>query len=321
MNKLYSIAVNTFLETIRQPVYGVILLTTAGLLVLNLGLAMFSLTDDNKVLQDLGLSTMLLSGLFLAAFSATGVLTREIENKTVLTVVSKPVGRPQFIFGKFLGIALALSVAFFLCALVFFLTIRNQVFQTARDPYDFPVMIFGFGALFAIFLVGAFCNYFYGTSFQSFSVLLAVPVMSVAVAVVGFVGKEWKIVRFGEGMFAPQITIAVVLVFLAVLVLAAVAIAASTRLGQVMTLLICSGVLMLGITSDYLFGRYRDSVWVADVLYRITPNFGYFWVSDALIAEHEISLGYLGITSSYAVCYILGVLLIGVALFQKRELG
>jgi hypothetical protein len=182
-------------------------------------------------------------------------------------------------------------------------------------------MLFGFGGLCLIFLVGTFCNYFYGTPFQSFTVLLAVPVMALAVGIVAFVGKEWQIVPFGQDMLNPQLVIAVTLVFIAVLVLAAVAIAASTRLGQVMTLLICFAVLMLGITSDYLFGQYRDVSLLADVLYRITPNFGFFWISDALIAEHDVTLSYLGVSSSYAVFYILGILLAGVALFQKRELG
>ena len=76
-SKAYSIAWNTFLETIRQPIYGVILLATSLMLVMNLGLAMFTLEDDNKLLYVLGLSTLLLSGLFLSAFSASGVLSRE----------------------------------------------------------------------------------------------------------------------------------------------------------------------------------------------------------------------------------------------------
>ena len=85
--RFYALALNCFVETIRQPIYGVIMLVTAILMVLNVSLAAFTLENDDKLLIDLGLSTLLLSGLFLSAFSAAGVLSREIENKTVLTVM------------------------------------------------------------------------------------------------------------------------------------------------------------------------------------------------------------------------------------------
>ena len=60
------------------------------------------------MLIDIGMATVFVAGGLLAAFVATGVLTREIENKTALTVISKPVGRPLFVLGKFLGVAGAL---------------------------------------------------------------------------------------------------------------------------------------------------------------------------------------------------------------------
>ena len=77
--KLFAIAANTLLEAVRQPIYGVILMVTAGLLMLNVALAGFTLEDDNKLLQDLGLSTLLLSGLFLAAFSATARFRKAVS--------------------------------------------------------------------------------------------------------------------------------------------------------------------------------------------------------------------------------------------------
>ena len=113
VQRFLALANNTFVETVRQPIYAVLLLATAAMLVLNVSLAGFTLEDDDKLLLDLGLSTLMLSGLFLSAFSATGVLTREIENKTVLTVISKPVGRPLFILGKFAGLLAALLLAFY----------------------------------------------------------------------------------------------------------------------------------------------------------------------------------------------------------------
>jgi len=324
ISKLLSIARNTFTETIRQPIYGVVLMVTAGLLVLNLALAAFTLEDDNKLLKDLGLSTLLLSGLFLAAFSATGVLTREIENKTVLTVISKPVARPVFILGKFLGLAAALGVGFYLCSLVFLMTVRHRVLQTATDPYDMPVIVFGLGAVAVALAVAGFCNYFYGMQFGSTSVALLVPLTSAAMALICLIDKDWHIQRFGKDFLDGQILAATALIFLAVLVLAAVALAASTRLGPVATLVICTAALLMGLTSDSLLGRWQegtDVAWLARAAYRALPNIGFFWVADALTAEYTVGADYVGLACLYALLYVGALLLIAVALFQKRQLG
>ena len=66
--KLLGIGSNTFRETIRQPVYGLLLAFTMGLLIFNPMLAGYTLDDDNKFMQEAGLSTLLVSGLLFAAF-------------------------------------------------------------------------------------------------------------------------------------------------------------------------------------------------------------------------------------------------------------
>src|SRR5690606_27955164 len=97
-------------------------------------------SDDNKLLVDMGLSTLALAGLLLAAFTATGVLSNEIENKTVLTTISKPVSRPMFVLGKFAGVAAALVLAYATLAIIFLLTVRHKVMMTASDRFDMPVI-------------------------------------------------------------------------------------------------------------------------------------------------------------------------------------
>ena len=146
---LVTIARNAFLESIRQPIHAVLICAALLALVLNVNLAGYTLEDDNKLLVDLGLSTLFLSGLLMAAFTATSVLSREIENKTVLTVVSKPVPRPQVVVGKFLGVAAAIATAYWLLAAVFLLTVRHRVQSSVReeDIFDPPVVTFGLLAI------------------------------------------------------------------------------------------------------------------------------------------------------------------------------
>ena len=69
LNQLISIAKNTFKETIRQPVYAVIIIAVMLLLIISPSITMYSLGDDNKLLRELGLSTLFLAGLFIAIFA------------------------------------------------------------------------------------------------------------------------------------------------------------------------------------------------------------------------------------------------------------
>ncbi len=319
--KLFSVAANCFTETIRQPIYGVILCVTAAILVLNVGLSMFTLDSDDKILKDIGLSTLLMSGLFLAAFSAAGVIGREIENKTVLTVVSKPVSRPVFLVGKFLGLAGALTLAWYLGSLVFLLTVRHRVMERSSQNFDMPVIVFGFGAVLATVLIGAFCNYLYGTEFTSFAIKLVTPLLTIAALLVCLIDPQWKLQSFAKDFIDNQIIAAVTLVFLAVLVLTAIAVAASTRLSQVMTLAVCTGILLLGLVSDYLFGRHADTNVVAQIAYWMAPNIGFLWVTDAITQGNPITVQYVGIASLYALAYTAAAVCFGVALFQRREVG
>jgi ABC-type transport system involved in multi-copper enzyme maturation permease subunit len=257
----------------------------------------------------------------LAAFSATGVLAREIENKTVLTVISKPVGRPVFIVGKFLGLAGALSVAFYLCGIVFLFTLRHRVLQTASDKFDMPVLIFGVGGLLLTLGVAGVCNFLYRMTFASTAVKLSIPIFTIAWVLVCLISPAWELQSIGHDFGDGQLLAATGLVFLAVLVLTAVAMAASTRFREVVTLVVCVAVLEVGLVSDYLFGRYSDQSWLADVIYRFVPNLAFFWVADALTAGNVVTVDYVLGVSSYAACYILAALLLAIALFQRREVG
>ena len=319
--KLWGIAGNSFTETVRQPIYGVILLVTTGLLILNVGISGYTLDDDNKLLKDLGLSTLLMSDLFLAAFSAAGILSREIENKTVLTVVSKPVSRPLFLVAKFLGLSGALLLAFYLSTIVFLLTMRHKVMERASDEYDLPVILFGFGAVLACVLVAAFCNYLYDMHFASTAIALALPLMSLALALVALIGPHWEIQPFGQDFMDGQLIGACLLVFAMLLILTAVAVAVSTRFGEVATLTICTAVLLGGLVSDTLFGQYRETYLVAKVAYWLAPNLAFLWVTDALTQQNDITLRYVGTAFGYSILLVVAYLSIGVAAFQKREVG
>lgn len=261
-----AIVRNTFVESIRQPIFLVMIGVGLIALVLNLNLSAFTLDDDNKFLLDMGLATIFLCGLLIAAFVATSVLTREIANRTVLTVVSKPVGRPLFIFGKYVGVSTAIFVATTILSCAFLLTLRHSVMQTARDEIDLPVVLYGVGALVLSVGIGMWCNYFYGWVFTSTTVGALFPLSIAAYVLVLFTSPEWQI-QFFVVDFQFQVLLALFAMMLALLIMSAVAIAASTRLGQVMTIFVCILVFVLGLMSNHVFGR---QAYDADVLAQIT---------------------------------------------------
>jgi ABC-type transport system involved in multi-copper enzyme maturation permease subunit len=319
--KAGAIAVNTFLETVRQPIYGVVLGATLFLMILNVGLAAFTLDDDDKLLAELGLSTLLLSGLFLASFSATSVLTREIENKTVLTVISKPVSRPVFLLGKFAGLVAALSLAYYLNFLGFFYSIQHKVLQTSADPWHGPVLVFGLGGVIFSCIVAGVRNYWRGKEFITSALGLGLPLLTIGAIVTCFFGREWKMQPFLTGLPNLNVLLAAVIIYFAVLMLAAIALAASTRVGQLATLMICLSVLTFGLVSDYLLSEAATRSWLADAVYRHVPNFSVFWVIDAVNNKQAIPPSYIGLSAGYSALFSLAALLVGVSLFQRREVG
>jgi ABC-type transport system involved in multi-copper enzyme maturation permease subunit len=319
---LLALARNAFLESIRQPVHAVLICAALLALLLNVNIAGYTLEDDNKLLVDLGLSTLFLSGLLMAAFTATGVLAREIENKTVLTVVSKPVARPLVVIGKFLGVAGAIAIAYGLLALVFLLTVRHRVQSSVReeDIFDPPVVTFGLIAVVLTFLIAALANYLYRWSFPATFALTGFVMATLAWALISCISRTWRL-QDPRTDFDPQLMIGLALVFEAIVVLTAIAIAASTRLGQIATLLVCMGVFLVGLVGEYfLSAATAGRAWLRP-LAAVVPNMQFFWPADALTQGSTITPLYLGTVTLYAACVVVAAMSLAVMLFQTRDVG
>ena len=110
LSRIFAIARNAFREAVRDRVlYNlvlfVLLLTAAAIFIGEL-----SGGQERKVIVDLGLSAMLLFGTFIAIFVGVGLVYKEIEKRTIYAIFSKPVGRGEFLLGKYLGLCLTLFV-------------------------------------------------------------------------------------------------------------------------------------------------------------------------------------------------------------------
>lgn len=107
--RIVAIARNTFREAVRDRVLYNLVLFVLLLSVSAIFLGAASASQDAKIIVDLGLSAMLLFGAFIAVFVGVGLVWKEIERRTVSAIFAKPVGRGEFLLGKYLGLCATLA--------------------------------------------------------------------------------------------------------------------------------------------------------------------------------------------------------------------
>jgi ABC-2 type transport system permease protein len=320
MDKLFTIAKNTFVETLRQPVYSIIIIAALLLFFISPSIAMYTMGDDNKLLRELGLSTLFLASLFIAIFAASGAVAEEIENKTILTVLSKPVQRPIFILAKFLGVAAAVAMAHYICTIALLMSIRHGVLESVNDTHDWTVIGAAGLAVLLTCLLSAFFNYAYDWKFTSTAMVLLAIFFTIGIIFLAFIDRDWKFNPANNKIAAVDIY-GSVLLFLAALIITALAVALSCRFNIVVTLSGCVGIFLLGLVSDWAFGALAKTHLWAKICYFALPNLQIFWISDAIYEESAIPLKYVLISASYALCYTAGILALAVTLFQRRQVG
>ncbi len=110
MKILWVLASNTFRETVRDKILYNLVFFALGLMAFSLMLGDWSLFAREYVIKDFALAVMSLFGLFMAVFVGIGLIQKEIQRKTVLTLLARPFPRWKFIVGKYLGLLAVLAV-------------------------------------------------------------------------------------------------------------------------------------------------------------------------------------------------------------------
>lgn len=137
-----AIAWVTAKETLLQPLF--LILTLVGLF----GLFIFpflpyhTFGEDVKIVVSQGLTVVKLACVFLAIWTASTSIADEIEGKTALMILAKPVGRQKFVFGKYLGVMIAVTALFFILGVFFLNTVSYKLVYDARESAkDLPTAI------------------------------------------------------------------------------------------------------------------------------------------------------------------------------------
>ncbi len=131
MRRILSVAHNTFIEAIRDRVLYSLILFALIMILSSLVFASISADQYNKIVKDLGLTSISIIGILISVFLGIGLVYKEVERKTVYNIFSKPIKRYEFIFGKYLGLGITLFVitagmALILFLLVLFIEIRYE---------------------------------------------------------------------------------------------------------------------------------------------------------------------------------------------------
>jgi len=108
--RVAAIARNAFREAVRDRVLYNLVVFVLLLIAGAIFLGEISAGQEAKIIVDLGLSAILLFGVFIAIFVGVGLVYKEIERRTLYAILSKPIGRGEFLLGKYLGLCLTLLV-------------------------------------------------------------------------------------------------------------------------------------------------------------------------------------------------------------------
>lgn len=140
--RIAAIAANTLTELTRQKVFYVLLIFALVLIGSSVFLARFSFQQEFQILKDVSLGAMSIFGSLLAIVATARLIPQDIEDRTVYTILAKPVPRFEYLLGKLFGViallAISLAVMSALFALILYAREQTILGETARQMSNAP---------------------------------------------------------------------------------------------------------------------------------------------------------------------------------------
>lgn len=285
--RLGVVATGTLKEVIRQPIFVLVTVIAAVFLLLNTIIPFFAFEDETKMYIDCSLSTMLLAGLFTTIWTAASSISEEVEAKTAMTMLSKPIMRWQFILGKYLGIMQSAMWMMLILAVVFL--------PATYYKYGYDQKETGKGRM----------EYFEWTNFGSL---------------------DFQVLFFHPERLETAISVipGIALVFMQVAVIGAVSVMLSTRLPMLVNVVTCIAIYMVGHLTPQLVASGDQMVFVqfvGQLFASILPALESFDTSAAVATGKDIPAGYIGYAALYSLCYIAVSMLLAFILFEDHDLA
>jgi len=300
-----AISTNTFREAVRQPVFWAIIALTATLMCLSVVFVGFALGEEMRFVRDAGLTSITIAGLLMAIFLSSSVVADEIDKKTALSVLCKPVRRSQFILGKYFGILLAIFVGFAILTIVFFITV-----WWFESEIKYITLLRSLGKpLNPIWIT---TDFFTDTPLEG---------KTVTFSIIG--SLFWSDAGHFVGSLFPQLAKGVVLSLCEVAVLAAAALAVSTRLSMILNVCLTFSLFVLGHQAGYIVHLLvgRESGTVARISSMAVPNFELLNYASDIAFDKIVPIHLIGLSALYAVGWVAVFLFAAIALFSQREIA
>ena len=141
MRAISAVAVNVFKESVRDRVPYNLALFAVLLIGASYLLGQLTAGQDVKIIKDLGLAATTVFGLFIAIFIGIGLVSKEVERRSIYALLAKPISRPQFIVGKYAGLVLTLAANVAVMTLALYAVLAYLTFAAPpqlRAAWDAP---------------------------------------------------------------------------------------------------------------------------------------------------------------------------------------
>jgi hypothetical protein len=287
MRNVRTLAAATYGDITRRPLYYILLFSFAFAIFGSKFLTLFSFYQEINMVREMGMATITFWGFIIIVVSSGLVVTQELEDRTAVTLLSKPIQRSDFLLGKFAGLVAALIPGMIVLSGVLFLTL--WMMAAPRLPlHDRDLAI--------AYKEG-------GSPFMT----------ALGVTWEHFVMKQSGVVLEGALLSFFQTTI-----------LAAAAVSFAAFFPNVVSVAATTLVFILGNVSSYMVASV-ENLKVGPLSFAgragsyLIPNLGYFNLQMYFSEGKIISFRYLGLSFAYTALYVVAVFLISCSLFQKRE--
>ncbi|MEK7485858.1 MAG: ABC transporter permease subunit [Planctomycetota bacterium] len=174
VSTLWIIAWNTFTEARRDKVLGILIIFTIILLLSSLALAELSIGSPLKIIRDISISAISLLCMLITIFLGTNMISKEIEKRTIYTILSKDCTRTAFLLGKFLGLITTYVICVLGMGILFTIL---YVLWGGTVGLDIPIIFMGI--FFELLLLNAIAIFF--------ALVLTSPIMAAIITFVFYV--------------------------------------------------------------------------------------------------------------------------------------
>jgi ABC-type transport system involved in multi-copper enzyme maturation permease subunit len=195
MRAIAIIAGGVFRDSIRDRIaYGLVFFSVM-LMASSFLLAQLTAGQDVKIIKDLGLASASAIGLFIATFFGIGLVTKEVERRSIYSLLSKPVTRTQFVVGKYVGLVATLLINLAVMAVAFYAVLWYldvTTIDSAKVAWEAPALDVRMLKAFALIGVELMLITATAIFFSTFSSPFLSVAMTCAVYVVGHFGEDLK---------------------------------------------------------------------------------------------------------------------------------